>query len=259
VTQLVASDYGGMLEFLGVALDADGPDPFPRPVLDQFRRLIPCDTVSYHEWSFDGRLNFCVSSDDEEAVLDTWRAYPAFHHQDPLPAGFGDEASIAHVPRAQALRFSDVISLREFRRLDLHREVCRPLGVDYVMKIFLPVTTGGTAFVFDAGCRDFTERDRAVLDVLAPHLTRLHRRAASQRPPAAAASILTSREQQVMRLVAEGLSNGEVANALFLAPGTVRKHLDNIYAKLGVHNRTAAVSVYWPSSELEQATGRALP
>jgi DNA-binding NarL/FixJ family response regulator len=115
-----------------------------------------------------------------------------------------------------------------------------------VMKLFLPVATGGTAFVFDAGSLDFTERDRSVLEELAPHLTQLHRRASTHRPLAtetAAMSVLTPRERQVLRLVAAGLSNREVAAALYLAPGTVRKHLENIYAKLDVRNRTAAVSV----------------
>jgi DNA-binding NarL/FixJ family response regulator len=41
-------------------------------------------------------------------------------------------------------------------------------------------------------------------------------------------------------LVADGLTNAEVAAALYIAPGTVRKHLDNIYAQLGVKSRTAA-------------------
>ena len=116
--------------------------------------------------------------------------------------------------------------------------------------------------MFDSGRRDFTDRDRAVLDELAPQLTKLHRRAVSHRPAEGRAGGYEQAdpaERQVLRLVAAGLSNAEIAVALFLAPGTVRKHLDNIYAKLGVHNRAAAVGAYWPSSELEQETGRGLP
>jgi DNA-binding CsgD family transcriptional regulator len=45
-----------------------------------------------------------------------------------------------------------------------------------------------------------------------------------------------------MALVEEGLSNAEVAAALWLAPGTVRTHLQHVYAKLGVRTRTAAVT-----------------
>ena len=53
---------------------------------------------------------------------------------------------------------------------------------------------------------------------------------------------LTPREREILGLVAEGSTNAEVAERLWVSPGTVRKHLDNVYAKLGVHTRTAAVT-----------------
>jgi len=53
---------------------------------------------------------------------------------------------------------------------------------------------------------------------------------------------LTSREREIIELLAEGMSNGEIAVALTIAPTTVRKHLENIYTKLGVHTRTAAAA-----------------
>ena len=53
---------------------------------------------------------------------------------------------------------------------------------------------------------------------------------------------LTPREHEVMDLLAEGCSNAEIASTLWIAPATVRKHLENIYAKLGVRTRTAAVA-----------------
>jgi DNA-binding CsgD family transcriptional regulator len=53
---------------------------------------------------------------------------------------------------------------------------------------------------------------------------------------------LTAREHEVLALVALGKTNAEIARLLWLAPGTVRKHLENVYAKLGVHTRTAAVA-----------------
>jgi DNA-binding CsgD family transcriptional regulator len=52
---------------------------------------------------------------------------------------------------------------------------------------------------------------------------------------------LTNREREILALVAEGRTNGEVASALWISPATVRKHLENAYAKLGVTTRTAAV------------------
>jgi LuxR family maltose regulon positive regulatory protein len=53
---------------------------------------------------------------------------------------------------------------------------------------------------------------------------------------------LTQRELEVLSLIAEGLSNKEMASQLVVAPSTIKQHLKNIYAKLDVHNRTEAVS-----------------
>ncbi|MBW2367169.1 MAG: hypothetical protein JRH15_04720 [Deltaproteobacteria bacterium] len=53
---------------------------------------------------------------------------------------------------------------------------------------------------------------------------------------------LTDRELQILRLVAVGLSNNDIANELFLAVGTVKKHLYNIFGKLDANNRTQAVA-----------------
>ena len=52
---------------------------------------------------------------------------------------------------------------------------------------------------------------------------------------------LTEREQEVLRLVAEGCSNREISAALFLAEGTVKNHVSSILAKLGARDRTRAV------------------
>src|SRR5207237_3705041 len=51
---------------------------------------------------------------------------------------------------------------------------------------------------------------------------------------------LTRRELEILRLVAEGHSNGELAKMLWVTEQTVKFHLSNIYRKLGVANRTEA-------------------
>ena len=60
--------------------------------------------------------------------------------------------------------------------------------------------------------------------------------------PASDSKLLSRREWQVLALVEDGKSNAEIAAALWIAPGTVRTHLENIYAKLGVRSRTAALA-----------------
>jgi LuxR family maltose regulon positive regulatory protein len=53
---------------------------------------------------------------------------------------------------------------------------------------------------------------------------------------------LTERELEILQLIAHGLSNGEIAEKLFLTLGTVKVHTRNIYGKLGVSSRTQAVA-----------------
>jgi LuxR family maltose regulon positive regulatory protein len=53
---------------------------------------------------------------------------------------------------------------------------------------------------------------------------------------------LSERELEVLRLIAAGRSNRDIARVLVLAPGTVKKHTSNLYGKLGVHSRTQALA-----------------
>ncbi|MCQ9134162.1 MULTISPECIES: response regulator transcription factor [Streptomyces] len=53
---------------------------------------------------------------------------------------------------------------------------------------------------------------------------------------------LTGREREVVRLLADGLSNRSIAETLFLSEATVKTHLVRVYRKLGADNRAAAVS-----------------
>lgn len=61
----------------------------------------------------------------------------------------------------------------------------------------------------------------------------LHREAGTRR----IATILTARELEIMRLVAQGLGNSAIGERLTIGEGTVKVHIHNIYAKLGVSNR----------------------
>jgi DNA-binding CsgD family transcriptional regulator len=65
-----------------------------------------------------------------------------------------------------------------------------------------------------------------------------------EQPISPGKQLLTARERQVLDLVAEGMHNSEIAQDLWVSPSTVRKHLENIYEKLEVSTRTAAVHAY---------------
>jgi DNA-binding CsgD family transcriptional regulator len=253
VSALRASDLQGVLRFLRRAGAETGPDPFPSAVLDALRSLVPSSTVSWHEWRLDGgHSRYMLSSVDPDRTMTVWDAYASFRHQDPLPGGAPTASGPPKVV-GHAVKLSDFVSPRDFRRLDLYEYVCRPLDVDHVLKLFLPTRNGvARHLVFDRGGRDFSERDRAVVDVLQPYLLQLEENAKARRLAAAFGSGadgggalgggLTRREQAVLALVAEGKSNAEIAAELWIAVGTVRGHLEHIYKKLGVQSRTAALA-----------------
>ncbi|MCX3059965.1 response regulator [Streptomyces beihaiensis] len=62
-------------------------------------------------------------------------------------------------------------------------------------------------------------------------------------PAAPADETLSSREREVLVLVARGTSNKEIARELFISEATVKTHLTHVYGKLGVKDRAAAVAV----------------
>ncbi len=66
-------------------------------------------------------------------------------------------------------------------------------------------------------------------------------------------SLLTPRERQILLLVGDGKTNAQIADELWISPGTVRRHLENAFAKLGVHTRTAAAAFVRSSHALPEA------
>ena len=85
----------------------------------------------------------------------------------------------------------------------------------------------------------------AVTRRLISEFTRL--RPASETSPSAALSALTPRETEVLRLVAEGMSNPEIARRLVVTEETVKTHVSRILAKLGLRDRTQAVVAAYES------------
>jgi DNA-binding CsgD family transcriptional regulator len=102
-------------------------------------------------------------------------------------------------------------------------------------------------------CRALGDRDTAAFELeaargifagldAAPALARVE---TLIRPATPSVHGLTAREQEVLGLVAAGKSNREIAAELILSEHTVARHLQNIFAKLGVSSRTAASAFVW--------------
>ncbi|MGH9090854.1 MAG: response regulator [Acidimicrobiales bacterium] len=97
--------------------------------------------------------------------------------------------------------------------------------------------------------------------LLAPSVTRrligefARIRSTDPSPPTAAMHGLTPRETEVLRLVAEGLSNGEIATRLVVSDETVKSHVSRILSKLGVRDRTQIVVAAYESGLVSPRKG----
>ena len=242
MARLSGSDYRGILELMHVGGEVEGSDPFPEQVLAKLRELVPCDTVSYGDFDPDF---------DREGHV--WRAGVRYTGEPRAPVTHAIVEAHARLAfqypyrpwsseARRSLRWSDFFSRREWHALDLYWEVCRALDGEYELELWLATPDGvAGGFGFDSFGRDFSERDKLVLDTLRPHLVQLWRNAAARRRESRSLASLTPREREILLWVARGKSNREIAAVLYLAPGTIRKHLDNVYEKLEVSNRAGAV------------------
>jgi DNA-binding CsgD family transcriptional regulator len=242
-----------MLQFLLLAAETEGGRPFPEPVVDALKRVVPCDTVAYRAWGREQTiLDGSYAGDDLADRLPIWLRYPYFREDDPHPSEpatrKGDPPPVSAPERmARPLILTEAISDRRFWQTGLYFELMRPFGVRDVMKVFLPLDGGGSVFVFDSSSRGFDETDRAVLIRLVPALVQFQLNArlrSTELGKDDPLRLLTARELTVLGRVATGATNADIASALVVGESTIRKHLEHIYEKLRVRNRAAAAAKY---------------
>ena len=160
------------------------------------------------------------------------------------------------------LRMSDLVGVRAWRSHPVYSEVYRPLGAVYQVSVMLAPLQGSSwmGWGFNRTGRDFTDGEMVTAAQLQPVLMVLNHAsirgfgrpdaasgthggpetAAAARAEAADRFGLTPREVQVLELLATGLTATAIGHACRISPRTVRKHLENIYAKLGCHDRLMA-------------------
>jgi DNA-binding CsgD family transcriptional regulator len=241
--RLSRSDLEGVLALVREAGELDTEQPFPSVLVDRLAQLVRCDDASYCEIDRKrGESTFLTGRAGEETPGPPEEAYWETVHEHPIRNYRQRTGDL------RAHKIYDFVTPRQLRRTQFYADFIRPWATPFMMTVGLPALPGHTrTFVLEREQRcDFGERERTLLDVLQPHLFHIRsaievRRRARQRLASAPDGLLTDRETEVLTEVAAGLRNREIAQALWISPGTVRRHLDNIYAKLGVHTRTAAV------------------
>lgn len=144
--------------------------------------------------------------------------------------------------QAAPFKISDYLSVARYQRTDFYNDFYRPLHLVHQLGTLLHVPgQPPISCVLTRTHRDFTETDRLLLTLLQPHLQVLLRQlpapAPAGPPPAPG---FTPRELDVLRYLAQGCPDKEIARRCGISSRTVQVHLRNIYAKLGVDNRTAA-------------------
>jgi DNA-binding CsgD family transcriptional regulator len=142
---------------------------------------------------------------------------------------------------------ADFYSARQWHSTGMYADVMRQQGLDNSLMVCLPralpTTAGPGRYVRLTLNRgpgpDFSERDRALLTLLGPHLDQAYLDTERRRHPVPQ---LTPRQTELLRLLAAGHTNTQIARRLGISEGTVRTHLENIYERLEVSSRTAAVT-----------------
>jgi DNA-binding CsgD family transcriptional regulator len=221
--------------WLRAVLDAVPPGrddpPGDTDVLELLRsvtRLVECDLTFWHWFTLRPAYQTYAYVEDPSAVAHVPDPEPWLAHLAEHPVMCGKHRAVVSI--------SDVLTERQFHRTWLFNEVFRVDGLRHEIGVALPCGSDERSVVVLSRLRsDFSERDHAVLELLRPHL------AAALRGWRRPTPVLTPRQAEVMALVAEGLSDGQIARRLGLSESTVGKHLEHVYARTGARSRVQAL------------------
>lgn len=269
--QLQVSDLRAVVEF-GHAAGEVSDFGQVRPTLRRLAALVGADTATLTHLDLHTGREVAVFWPSERSAKTLLDAYGEVGHRHPLRPVLARELP-RPAGRRSIPRISDLLSVRQWRSHPVRTampDITDQMAVLLAGRrpVLHAITVGRLSGTFDD-----RERDRlaAAGPLLTAPITRASRDGhhalqiapSSAWVPAAAAPVwdraaarwtqdraagagmtppaLSARELEVLRLVADGATDAQVARRLGLRPSTVSKHLSRIYARLGVPNRAAAV------------------
>jgi DNA-binding CsgD family transcriptional regulator len=248
-----ATDLHRMLRIVNAPDCGEDGVGLPWSTLHELKALIRCTVIEFGSFDagqevyfFDQGLDQPDYQDELDPVF--WTYYPMYCS---YPERTGDYRSV--------IQTSDFRSLAEHRRTPIYLEYCKPHGLHHNIEVALPNGPRRELRLVlhrDRYDREFSEHDRALLTLLRPHLHAAHAEVLRRQR---GIPTLTPRQWQLLQLVDAGLSNAEIARRLFISVSTVRKHLENIFGRLEVTSRTAALTRVFPARALPPVIGAPSP
>ena len=207
--------------------------------LDQMKMLIDYDSADFHLASPDGE-NRLVSPVLYNCEEDLSMVYEEIDYS----------RGILYGGRTLIYRETDIISDTKRMEDDYYKKVYKANQWHYSLQMVLARKkefVGVVTFYRTIGKDDFVYDDVFILDLLKDHLAyRLYQQKKSNDHTGEKLSVraaaemydLTRREEAVLRLLMEGRSNAQICETMAIAENTLKKHILNVYRKLGINNRT---------------------
>lgn len=214
------------------------PEEFSANLLKAMRRILAVDICVVDWYGFQG-MEVRTVYDPMDAV--PARVNGALHH-------FAHQNPVYEQARGTVGTISDFLSRADWHRTDLYAEGFGQVEQEDGMILDMDLRKDcRLSLITSRGKRGFTAEERGIMGLLEPHVREVFRRLNLQNRVAKTLEMdsaddipVSAREREVLGWLAEGKSNTEIAFLLGISPGTVKKHLENIYNKLGVENRHAA-------------------
>ena len=229
----------------------DGEGLLPPSLVADLMDQIRCEAISLERYDTGRQVHRWLQGDDEDdddgGVSEDWYRVFWTHYWDCLicshPVRTGDLRAVT--------KTSDFYSTRQWHSTGMYTDCIRPQGMEHHLMLALPEfpepAAGPERYVRLVLHRcpgpDFSERDRALLVLLRPHLYQAYLDTERRRHPVPR---LTPRQNDLLRLLAAGHTNTQIARRLGISESTVRTHLENVFERLGVSSRTAAVTRAFP-------------